>query len=271
MDLASSQGAMVAAGLSAEQVPQWILGLEDQVSIAAINGPTSVTISGAADAIDTLFDRLESENVFCRRLAVEYAFHSPQMDPVHSELIRSLAHLRPQTTTIPLISTVTGQEIDGRLLNADYWWRNVRQSVRFADAMYRLAEAGYGIAVEIGPHPVLAYSIAECFQAKGCSVRSVASLSKQQSDLVCISKSLGTLYSLGVDIDWTGFYNLPARKLPVPTYPFQLQRLWNESLESHLSRQAQVAHPLLGEVTNQDQMGWQQRIDLKLHDYLSDQ
>jgi acyl transferase domain-containing protein/NAD(P)-dependent dehydrogenase (short-subunit alcohol dehydrogenase family)/aryl carrier-like protein len=270
MDLASSQGAMVAAGLSADQVPQWILGLEDQVSIAAINGPTSVTISGAAEAIDTLFDRLESENIFCRRLAVEYAFHSPQMDPVHGELIRSLAHLRPQSTHTPMISTVTGQEIDGRLLNADYWWRNVRQSVRFADAMYRLAEAGYGVAVEIGPHPVLAYSIAECFQAKGCSVRSVASLSKQQSDLVCISKSLGTLYSLGVDIDWTGFYNLPARKLPLPTYPFQLQRLWNESLESQLSRQAQLTHPLLGEGSNQGQLGWQQRIDLKLQDYLSD-
>lgn len=270
MDLASSQGAMVAAGLSADQVSQWILGLEEQVSIAAINGPTSVTISGAATAIDTLFDRLESENIFCRRLAVEYAFHSPQMDPVHDELIRSLSHLRPQATHTRLISTVTGQEIDGRMLNADYWWRNVRQSVRFADAMYRLAEAGYGVAVEIGPHPVLAYSIAECFQAHGCSVRSVASLSKQQSDLQCISKSLGTLYSLGVDIDWTGFYNLPARKLAVPTYPFQLQRLWNESLESQLSRQARLIHPLLGECDNQDQLGWQQRIDLKLHDYLSD-
>ncbi|MBX3422781.1 MAG: SDR family NAD(P)-dependent oxidoreductase [Pirellulaceae bacterium] len=270
MDLASSQGAMVAAGLSPDQVPQWIEGLEAQVSLAAINGPTSVTISGAAPAIAQLATRLESAAIFCRRLAVEYAFHSPQMDPVRDELLRSLAHLRPRTVHTTLVSTVTGQPIDGSQLGADYWWQNVRHSVRFADAMYRLAEMGYGVAVELGPHPVLAYSINECFQAVGCHVHSVASLNRQQGDLWCISKSLGSLYSLGYDIHWEGFYNQPTRKLPLPTYPFQTQRLWNESLESQWTRNTAAVHPLLGEPADHQQPVWQQRVDLKLQNYLAD-
>lgn len=270
MDLATSQGAMVAAGLSPDQVPEWIRGLEDQVAVAAINGPTSVTISGAAVAIESIAQRLEAANIFCRRLAVEYAFHSPQMDPVRDELLRSLAGIRPQATHTTLVSTVTGKVIDGSQVGAEYWWHNVRESVRFADAMYQLAEMGYAVAVEIGPHPVLAYSINECFQAKGATVRSVASLNRQQSDLLCISKSLGTLYSLGFDINWSGFYNQPARKLSTPTYPFQCQRLWNESLESQLTRRVEISHPLLGEAADEVQPTWQQRIDLKIHDYLGD-
>jgi acyl transferase domain-containing protein/NADPH:quinone reductase-like Zn-dependent oxidoreductase/aryl carrier-like protein len=270
MDLASSQGAMVAAGLAADQVSEWIKGLETQVSIAAINGPSSVTISGAQAAIDTIIQRLESHNIFARRLAVEYAFHSPQMEPVRKELLNSLANIRPQTTHCELISTVTGGAIDGRQLGAEYWWHNVRQSVRFADAMYSLADMGYGILVEVGPHPVLTYSISECFQARGASVCSVASLNRQQSDLQCITKSLGTLYSLGLNINWSGFYNQPVRKLMVPTYPFQSQRLWNESVESALSRQVGLDHPLLGEAGDGLSRNWQQRIDLRTHEYLAD-
>lgn len=270
MDLASSQGAMVAAGLAPDQVPEWIKGLEHEVSLAAINGPSSVTISGAASAITIIIQRLEASNIFCRQLTVEYAFHSPQMDPVRDELLRSLAGICPRPTHTTLISTVTGNVIDGTQVDAGYWWRNVRESVRFADAMYQIADMGYAVAVEVGPHPVLAYSINECFQTKGISIRSVASLNRQQSDLMCISKSLGTLYSLGFDINWSGFYNQPTRKICAPTYPFQSQRLWNESLESHLSRRVEICHPLLGETADEAEPTWQQRIDLKIYDYLAD-
>ncbi len=270
MDLASSQGGMVAVGLSVDEAPKWLEGLDEEVSIAAINGPTNMTISGAALAIDQLADRLESNGIFCRRLEVEYAFHSPQMEPVRAELLNSLESIRPRATHSTMISTVTGRAVTGRELGAEYWWRNVRQSVRFAEAMTRLAESGYGIAVEIGPHPVLAYAINECFQASGKSVRSVPSLSRQQNDLLCISKSLGTLYSLGIEIDWGGFYNQPTRKLSLPTYPMQTQRLWTESLESHTMRKAPEAHALLGQSTDQSVLVWQQRIDLKVQGYLAD-
>ncbi len=270
MDLASSQGAMVAAGLSADEVPRWLQGIEDQVALAAINGPSSVTISGDSHAIEDLAQRLDDQGVFCRRLAVEYAFHSPQMDPVRDELLRSLAHISPGTTHTQMISTVTGQTLEGPEVNADYWWRNVRQSVRFSDAMECLAAQNFRVCVEIGPHPVLAYSINECFQAANVSVRTTASLNRQQDDLQCITKSLGQLYGMGLDVDWSGFYTAPQRKVPVPNFPFQKQRCWSESIESQTTRLAEQDHPLLGERTDHPQPVWQQRIDLKLQSYLAD-
>ncbi|MEZ6151634.1 MAG: SDR family NAD(P)-dependent oxidoreductase [Pirellulaceae bacterium] len=270
MDLASSQGAMLAAGLSPDDVPRWLSGLEADVSVAAINGPSSVTISGAAATIEQLAVRLEQAGVFCRRLAVEYAFHSPQMEPVREELLASLAHIQPQAAHTPLVSTVTGQWIDGDALDAEYWWKNVRHSVHFSQAMNCLAERGYGLAIEIGPHPVLAYSINECFQSTGHSVHTLASLNRQQDDLLCITKSLGSLYGLGHDIQWSGFYNQPTRRVDLPTYPFQLQTCWSESLESKHARLSGEAHPLLGSADIAPQPRWQQRIDLKLQSYLAD-
>ncbi|MCR9293692.1 MAG: SDR family NAD(P)-dependent oxidoreductase [bacterium] len=270
MDLATSHGGMVAAGLSPDEVPQWISGMESLVGIAAINGPSSVTISGDRDAIDSLTQRLETEGVFCRKLAVEYAFHSPQMEPVRGELLEALSNISPRATRIPLISTVTGDLLPGQSLDAEYWWKNVRQSVRFSDAMSYLAKQGYGVAVELGPHPVLAYAINECFQACGESIHTVPSLNRQQDDLLCISKSLGNLYSLGFDIDWSGFYKRPTRKLPVVAFPFQLQPCWSESFESKRTRLANLPHPLLGEACDGIEARWQSRIDLKLYSYLED-
>lgn len=270
MDLASSEGAMVAAGLPADEVPEWIQGYEQDVSLAAINGPSSVTISGEQSAIDAIAERLESKGVFCRRLAVEYAFHSPQMEPVRDELLRALSHIKPQATHTPIISTVTGDVIEGQQLDADYWWRNVRQSVRFADAMRGLADRGFAVAVEVGPHPVLAYSTNECFQDAGASVRSVASLNRQQDDLQVISKSLGSLYAMGFPINWSGFYNKPTRRIDLPGYPFQLQDCWSESYESSRSRAASLVNPILGEPADGPVPQWQQRIDLKLQTYLED-
>ncbi len=270
MDLASSQGAMLAAGLAAEEVPSWLEGIEADASLAAVNGPSSVTISGARPAIEELASRLQRAGVFCRRLTVEYAFHSPQMDPVRAELLGALEHIQPREAHTPLISTVTGKLIDGRQVDADYWWRNVRQSVRFSDAMACLSDMGYGLAIEVGPHPVLAYSIDECFQDMGRSIRTLPSLNRQQADLPCITKSLGNLYTLGFDVQWSGFYNKPTRRIDLPAYPFQTQHCWSESNESRASREASVVHPLLGELMVSPTPQWQQRIDLKLHSYLSD-
>ncbi len=270
MDLASSQGAMLAAGISPDEVPQWIAGSENEIGIAAINGPTSITISGEKNSIEQLATKLDEAGIFCRRLAVEYAFHSPQMEPVQQELKRALAHIKPKKTHTSLISTVTGKLSDGVEVDADYWWRNVRQAVRFSEAMEYLAAEDYGLVVEIGPHPVLAYAINECFQAANKSVRSVPSLSRQQDDLVAMTKSLGSLYSLGFDIDWAGFYNRPTRKISLPTYPFQSQELWSESLESRNTRLAASVHPLLGEGSDRPGQVWQSRLDLKLQSYLAD-
>ncbi len=270
MDLASSRGAMIAAGLSPQETRNWIRDIEDQVSLAAINGPTSVTISGADEAIEDLARQLDAKGIFCRRLQVEYAFHSPQMEPVRDELLRSLAGIQPQNVHTPLISTVTGDCAGGQEFHADYWWKNVRQSVRFADAMRVAAKDGFGVALEIGPHPVLTYAITECFQQQGASIRVFPSLHREREDNRCISESLGSLYKVGIDLDWPKIYDPPSRRLLLPQYPFQRQRCWAESFESEKTRLVENYHPLLGEQNYGASPAWISRVELKLQDYLTD-
>jgi amino acid adenylation domain-containing protein len=270
MDLASSQGGMIAVGLAREDLGPWLAGCADEVAVAAVNGPTSLTLSGPAGTIAALAARLEEAGVFCRRLAVEYAFHSPLMDPVRDALRAALAEIRPRATSVPLVSTVTGGPVDGRLLDADYWWRNVRQAVLFADAMGTLAAAGAHVAVEVGPHPVLSYAIHECFQAAGRPVETLASLHRDRHDLECLLGSLGRLHELGLAIDWSRLFPRPHRRLPLPPEPFQKQVMLVESREARESRQAVAQHPLLGERGDGPTPRWQGRVDLRLQSYLRD-
>ena len=270
MDLASSHGAMIAVGLSREELAPWLAGRERDVSIAAVNGPTSLTLSGTATVIEELAQLFEAAGIFCRRLAVEYAFHSPLMDPVRDELLASLAAIRPRTATTPLVSTVTGGICDGRELDGDYWWRNVRQAVLFATAMHRLADRDVRLAIEIGPHPVLAYAINECFQAAGRPVETLPSLHRERDDLECLLGSLGHLHALGLDIDWSRLHPRPRRRLAIPPQPFHKQRLRSESREARESRHAVDPHPVLGVRADGPVPRWQCRIDLRLQSYLRD-
>ncbi len=269
MDLASSSGAMLAAGISEDEARHRIGALNVNVSMAAVNGPSSVTLSGPSEAVEALARSLETDGVFCKRLAVEYAFHSQQMEPVRDALLQSLAKIQPRPTKIDLLSTVTGELIAGERLDASYWWRNVRKGVRFADAMREAAERGFEVAVEIGPHPVLTYAINECFHAAGKRVRVVPSLRRDQPDSARFHESLAWLYRLGAEIDWRGLYQPPAQFIRLPPYPFQQQTLWVESHESKASRLS-VSHPLLGESVDRHCPTWHSRLDLNLQTSLRD-
>ncbi len=270
MDLASSQGGMLAVGLSRDELKAWLPDENGPVGIAAVNGPTSLTLSGPAAAIAALAEKLEAAGVFCRRLAVEYAFHSPLMEPVREELLVSLADLSPTATSLPLFSTVTGGLIDGTALGADYWWQNVRQPVLFADAMACVATTGKTLAIEIGPHPVLAYSINECFEAAEATVETLPSLRRDTDDVATMLASLGRLHTLGLPIDLGRLHPRPHRRLPLPPEPFLTQRLREESPEARESRAARSLHPLLGDRTEAPTARWECRVDLRLQRYLGD-
>ena len=125
---------MLAAALDPRDVEAEIRSYGDRVALGAINGPTSVTLSGEEEALEAIRRTLEDRGVFCRFLQVSYAFHSSQMDPIRDELMRSLAGSRGAIARLPMISTVTGHELHGDELDAEYWWRNVRETVRFGPA-----------------------------------------------------------------------------------------------------------------------------------------
>lgn len=270
MDAASSKGAMIAVGLSVEEAKVWIQDVADRVSIAAVNGPTSLTVSGCAESIGDLRQRLDQAGIFCRPLQVEYAFHSPQMDPVRDELLRSLASICPTESTTTMISTVTGIVSKGTEFDAEYWWKNVRERVRFADAMEALAGQQVEVAIEIGPHPVLAYAIAECFSEHVQKVFTVPSLRRDTDDQRQIKESLGRLFVWGFPVDWNRNAPVIQSHVNLPPLVMNRQPLWSESYESKITRLAPDYDSILGDPLDGPDRRWQTHVDLRVHESLSD-
>ncbi len=215
MDLAPGKGKMLAVGLSLEQGRDIIAPLADRVSIAAINSPTSLSLSGDAEALQEIANQLEQQEVFCRFLQVQYAFHSAQMDPVKDALLESLQGIKPRPAWIPLYSTVTGQRVEGPEWGAEYWWQNVRQTVRFTDAVERLVETNQLTFVELSPHPVLSSAIAECLAKGGHKGKVLPSLRRKEEERVLMLRSLGALWTLGGPVAWEKLVPAEGRLDPV--------------------------------------------------------
>ncbi len=270
MELAPSRGRMLAAGVSAEEARELLAPFGDRVSLAAVNSPFSVTLSGESGPLEEIARRLEQRQVFVRFLQVHYAFHSAQMDPVRDELLQSLRGIQPRPATIPLFSTVRASRIDGLELGPEYWWRNVRQTVRFAESVDLLLEMGCDTILELSPHPVLTASVAECSQHRGKKVQVVPSLRRREEERATMLHSLARLYTLGHPINWSGVVPGPAAVVRLPSYPWQREHCWFETLYSRRMRLAAPAHPLLGQSLALPVGSWETRLDLRLFPFLGD-
>lgn len=224
----AGQGAMLAVGLPEADALKLIAGVNG-VSVAAINSFSAVTLSGDKEALEQLAARLEKDGVFHRFLRVEVAYHSPQMDPLREELLEVLAPIVPHPPTLPIYSTAFGSEVPYETWDAHYWWVNVRESVRFADAIKVILQDGYSGFLEVGPHPVLGNSIKECAAHLGKRVRCHISLKRKEPEFRTLLVSLGDLYCAGRTVDWSAFAPASARFLPAPAYPWQRQKHWVES------------------------------------------
>ncbi|MFP3969714.1 acyltransferase domain-containing protein, partial [Actinomadura fulvescens] len=152
--MTQGQGRMAAVGLPQDQARP-ILEAYPGLEIAAVNTDRDVTIAGPAKSLKLLAQEMARREVYYRELEVDYPFHSAAMDPIQDRLSERLADLAPAPTQIPLLSTVTGGPVHGTDLNADYWWCNVREPVRFAAAVGQAIAQGADVLVEVGPHPVL--------------------------------------------------------------------------------------------------------------------
>jgi NADPH:quinone reductase-like Zn-dependent oxidoreductase/aryl carrier-like protein len=192
------------------------------------------------------------------------------MDPVRDELLAALEGIRPRPATLPLFSTVSGRLVEGPELGPEYWWRNVRQAVRFADGVDRLIDHGTDTLVELGPHPVLSAAVTECFEHRGKRATVLPSLRRQEDERSTMLLTLGTLHALGHAVDWSGVLPEPRRFVRLPLYPWQRERFWHESEESRVSRLSLPAHPLLGVPQAGPAPAWEARLDLRLTPYLAD-
>ena len=217
---AIGRGAMAAVDLSIADAQRAIAGYEDRVSIAVSNGPTSTVLSGDPAALETIVARLQSRDIFGRMIKVDFAAHSPDMEPLRADLKRALEGIQPQPPSIPLYSTVTGHDAEDLALDADYWSRNLREPVLFSSAVEQLLAGGHDIFLEISPHPILLSAIQQEFRHTGLEGVAIPSLRRDEQENRVLSSSLGALYTTGYPIEWSRIYASrrpahPASRLPM--------------------------------------------------------
>jgi acyl transferase domain-containing protein/acyl carrier protein len=254
----SGQGAMAMVELSPAEIHGLLRGREDRLSVAVCNSDRSTVVAGEVTALEELLARLERDGVFCRRVKVDVASHSPQVEPLREDLLRGLAGLVATETGLPMCSTVTGAPIDGAQLDAAYWMRNLREPVQFAAAIRRLREQGCDAFVEISPHPVLLSAIEQGL----C----VPSLRREEPERAVLLESLGVLYTGGLGVDWARLYPTGGRCVDLPLYPWQRERFWYPVPPVGAARSpAAGVHPLLDEhlvsSTDPGTHFWQGRLD----------
>ena len=212
-------GAMFAVQATEEDVRP-LLGQD--VGIAAVNGPSSVVISGSEDAVTAIADRLRAEGRRVHRLAVSHAFHSPLMDPMIEEfgtVARGLTVGRP---TIPIVSNLTGQQAEDDFGTASYWQRHIRDAVRFTDSVRFAHAAGVTRFLEVGPNSLTA-AIEESLAAE--AVLTVSALRKDRPEPATLTNAIAQGFVAGMDVDWRGVLG-KANFVELPTYPFERRRFW---------------------------------------------
>ncbi|WP_328786491.1 type I polyketide synthase [Streptomyces sp. NBC_00273] len=224
-------GGMVSVPLPAKEVRERIAPWgEERISVAAVNGPSSVVVSGEVQALEELLASCEADGVRAKRIAVDYASHSAQVELLREELDTLLAPIVPQAAEVPFLSTVTGEWVSGTELDAGYWFRNLRQTVELEQATRTLLEQGFGVFIESSPHPVLTVGMQETVEDAGREAAILGSLRRNEGGLERFWLSLGEAYVRGVAVDWDAvFAGTGAQRVDLPTYAFQAQRFWPEA------------------------------------------
>ncbi|MFJ9092194.1 amino acid adenylation domain-containing protein [Streptomyces globisporus] len=262
-------GTMLAVSLSEDEAERRVRPYRDRVSIAAVNSPTAITLAGDEAALTLLAEELRAEQQFAKFLTVEVPYHSVGMERIKGELLAELAPLEPRPAEVPLYLTGVEGTARGEELDAAYWWKNVRDRVRFRSAIDRIADDGHRVFLEIGPHPVLGHAIRECLDAGGRSALTLPSIRRREDEPERFAASLGTLHTLGVPIDWD-LLQPTGRPVTLPRHPFRRDRHWTEPRPVAQVRLGHRDHPLLGRRTDATEPTWQARLDTEALPYLAD-
>ncbi|WP_373140913.1 type I polyketide synthase [Mycobacterium marinum] len=256
-------GAMVSLACGVTRARELTAGYGGRLSIATVNGVSAVVVSGEDDAATELIELCQRTGVRARRIEVDYASHSAQVDVTREPLIEALAGIRPRSCTVPFYSTVTGDLLDGANLTAEYWFQNIRETVQFEQAVRSAFAHGRRAFVEVSPHPVLLTGCEEtCADQAGDAAAGIAvipTLGRDDGGLQRFWRSVGQAHVSGVVVDWAAvFGSCGGRWVGLPTYAFQRNRFWlAPSSAASVDRVGLggVDHPLLGAVIEQPGSG----------------
>ncbi|NLU79287.1 acyltransferase domain-containing protein [Micromonospora sp. HNM0581] len=223
----SGCGGMSAVSAPLDWVRDRLARSPGRLSVAAVNGPSSVVVSGEASALDEFAELAAAEDVQVRRVKVDLAGHSHHLDPLRERLLDSIAGVTSRESSVRFYSTVTGGLFDTRELDSAHWYANLRSMVRFGEVIEHLMPMPGTVFVEVSPHPVLQLALAETADALSASPLLVGTLSRNEGGLGQVLSSLAELHVRGLPVDWTAAWRgSGARRITLPTYAFHRQRYW---------------------------------------------
>ncbi|WP_329093494.1 type I polyketide synthase [Streptosporangium sp. NBC_01469] len=253
MQRITADGAMIAIQAGENEVRESLAGLEDRVSIAAVNGPSAVVVSGDRSAVEKVGARWAGAGRKATRLKVSHAFHSPHLDAVSEEFRQVVAGLSFAAPSIPIVSNVTGElATEAQLRSPDYWVRHARQAVRFHDGLRTLHGQGVTTYLELGPDAVLS-ALAQQSVPGGF----VALMRAGQPESATVVTALAKAHVLGIPVDWASCHaGHRARPAELPTYPFERGHYWLRlAADDAPGGAGTVNHPLLRSRIDLDDSG----------------
>ncbi|MFI9629693.1 type I polyketide synthase, partial [Streptomyces sp. NPDC052042] len=250
----SGRGGMLSVALPLDRLTPRMAPWGERLSVAAVNSPSSIVVSGDGDALTELRDALHADGIRARLIAVDYASHSAHVEAVRERVLEALAGITPRACEVPFYSTVTGAVVDTDRLDAEYWYRSLRQTVRFEEATRALVRDGHGALIEVSAHPVLTVGVQETLDDLGGGAVALGTLRRDEGGTDRFLRSAAEAHVHGVSLDWTAVLAAPdARRIPLPTYAFQHERYWLDAPYAPADAAglglAPSDHPLLGAVT----------------------
>ncbi|MFG2475074.1 SDR family NAD(P)-dependent oxidoreductase [Streptomyces fagopyri] len=254
----SGTGTMAVVALSHTEVEAHLAGLGGRVSVAAVNSGRSTVIAGDTEPLESLLADLGRQQVFVRRLDVDYASHSARVEPLRTTILGELDGVTACPTPVAWYSTVTGEPVTEEL-EADYWYTNLREPVRFAPTVERMVADGYRCFVELSPHPSLVTALLTVAEDSGHEdLAVVGSLRRDEDGPACLDRATAELHVHGRPVDWRRLVP-DAVTAELPTYAWDMQSYWTEpepaaGAPGLLDR---AAHPLLGiQLQSADETRW---------------
>ena len=265
------KGRMAVCAIDTEGAERMISDLGIELDIAAHNAPRSLTLTGLESDLQRFGARAAADGLFFKDLDLDYAFHSRLLEPMRKDMLVRLSGIAGQTPRIAFYSTVASETEGAPAFDASYWWRNLRDPVRFSDAVVKLAQTDVGLAIEIGPHPVLLSSLAPLREDRGRLRHIVGSLSRNQLSGDPVEALIDRCHCLGASIATSPRYDGPRRTRGLPYYPYQRRTFGVTPTTENFAPFAVAApHPLLGFPESRDGLEWRALIDLDTFPWLAD-
>lgn len=266
----AGKGRMLAVSISEKEAKIIIEKYKGKVCIAAVNSASNITLSGDEDSLSKIEQYCNSKNIYNKFLRGNIPFHSLYMDEIKEELYANLHEISPKKSNVKLFTTGRGNKAEGFELNAEYWWENIRGTVKFYKAMKEILEEDFCEILEISPHPVLATAVLDIANELHKKINYYESLKRYENDEQVLYGTCAKLYCNGYKVDFNILYKDVAQFVNIPKYQWNHTKVWRESEKSVKKRLGIKEHEFLGQRLEIGMPCWKLELSLEKFSFLKD-